>query len=255
MSLQRFFWLGAATLLGVAALTSIAAILGGDFGKTDRQIVGTSFSLLFGGSSGLLGIALSERRQLKWLGQLAAVAASIETVLILVAIWNGFDSDKLAHLAGTAVVLLLAQLLLTGQALIQKGSSPLLLSLTGVAVAVASAITISTFWDEGAGDTRGKALAVFWILAIVGFLATPIVNRLSRQAPLESARQVTPDALSLQEGSTSIAVIGDVDVVTAPTGATEGLVIGVDDGRLAVRFGGDRRRLEAGEEIQLRPRT
>jgi hypothetical protein len=144
---------------------------------------------------------------------------------------------------------------LTGQALIVKGSSPLLLSLTGAAVVIASAITISTFWNEGAGDAWGKAIAVFWILAIVGFLATPIVKKLSQQVPLENARQDMPDALDLQQDSTSIAVIGDVEVVTAPSGATKGLVIGVDDGRLVVRFGGGRRRLEAGEEIQLRPRT
>lgn len=255
MSLQRSFWIGAAALLGVAALTAIAAILKGDFSETDAKIVGTSFSLLVGGTSGLLGVVLGGRLRQASLGLLAAVAASIDTVLILVAIWNGFSSHTLAHLAGTAIVLLLAQFLLTGQALIVKGSSPLLLTLTGAAVAIASAITISSLWNESSGDTAGKAIAVFWILAIVGFLATPIVNKLSQQAPLESSRQVAPDALGLQQDSTSIAVIGDVDVVTAPSGTTEGLVIGVDDGKLVVRFGSGRRQLEAGDEIQLRPRT
>jgi len=254
MSLQRFFWIGAATLLGAAALTAIAAILKGDFSETDAKIVGTSFSLLFGGSSGLLGVALGGRLRQASLGQLAAEAASIETLLILVAIWSGFDSDTLAHWAGTAVVLLLAQLLLTGQALIHKGSSPLLLCLTGAAVVIASAITISTFWNENAGDTTGKALAVFWILAIAGFFATPIVNKLSQQAPLEDVRQDRPSAVEIPQDSTSIAVIGDVEVVAALSGATEGLIIGVDGGRLTVRFGGGRRQLEAGDEIQLRPR-
>jgi hypothetical protein len=255
MSLQRLFWVGAATLLGAAALTAIAAILKGDFSETDAKIVGTSFSLLFGGSSGLLGVALGGRLQQASLGQLAAVAASIETSLILVAIWNGFHSKTLAHLAGTAIVLLLAQFLLTGQALILKGSSPLLLSLTGAAAAIASAITISSLWRESSGDTMGKAIAVFWILAIVGFLATPIVNKLSQQTPLEDARQDRPSAVEIEQDSTSIAVIGDVEVVAAPSGATEGLIIGVADGRLTIRFGGGRRQLEAGDEIQLRPRT
>ena len=255
MSLRRLFWIGAATLLGAAALTAIVAILGGSFSETDAKIVGTSFSLLVGGASGLLGVALGGRLRQPSLGKLAAVAVSTETLLILVAIWNGFSSAALAHWAGTAIVLLLAQLLLTGQALILKGSSSLLLSLTGAAVAIASAITISALWSENAGDTRGKAIAVFWILAIVGFLATPIVNRLSQQAPLEDARQDRPSAIEIQQDSTSIAVIGDAEVVAAPPGATTGLVIGVEDGRLTVRFGGGRRQLEAGDEIQLRPRT
>ena len=255
MSLQRSFWIGAAALLGAAALTAIAAILRGDFSETDAKIVGTSFSLLLGGSSGLLGIALGGRRQLALLGQLVAAAASLETVLLLIAIWNGFNDETLGRWAGTALILLLAQLLLTGQALILRRDSPLLLSLTGAAVVFASATTISAFWSENAGDTRGKAIAVFWILSIAGFLATPIVNRLSQRLPLESVQQDLSGGLDLQQDSTSIAVIGDIEVVTTSPGTTQGLVIGVDDGRLTVRFGGGWRRLEAGDEIQLRPRT
>jgi hypothetical protein len=255
MSLRRLFWIGAATLLGVAALTGIAAILRGDFNDTDARIVGTSFSLLIGGSSGVLGIALGERRHLEPLGVLIAVAASIETILFLVAIWSNSDSSTLGRWVGTAGVLLLAQLLLTGQALILRGSSPLLLSLTGAAVVIASAITISAFWNENVGDARGKAIAVFWILAIVGFLATPIVNKLSQEASLEDARQDRPGAVEIPQDSTSIAVIGDVEVVAAPSGTTQDLVIGVEDGRLTIRFGGGRRQLEAGDQIQLRPRT
>jgi hypothetical protein len=254
MSLQRLFWIGAATLLGAAALTAIAAILKGNFSETDAKIVGTSFSLLVGGTSGVLGVALGERRHLEQLGLLVAVAASLETVLFLVAIWSNSDSETLGRWVGTAGVLLLAQLLLTGQALVLRGSSPRLLSFTGAAVVIASAITISAFWADNVGELRGKSIAVFWILAIVGFLATPIVNKLSRQAPLEDARQDQPSAIEIPPDSTSIAEIGDVEVVAAPSGATTGLIIGVEDGRLTIRFGGGRRQLEAGDEIQLRPR-
>lgn len=255
MSLQRLFWIGAATLLGAAALTAIAAILKGDFSETDARIVGTSFSLLFGGSSGVLGVALGECRHLEQLGLLVAVAASIETVLFLVAIWSNSDSETLGRWVGTAGVLLLAQLLLTGQALVLRGSSPLLLSLTGAAVVIASAITISVFWNEDVSDTRGKVIAVFWILSIAGFLATPIVNRLSQQAPFEDVQRESPAGSDLQQDSTSIAVIGDIEIVAAPPGTKQGLTIGIDDGKLIVRFGGGSRQLEAGDEIQLRPRT
>lgn len=259
MSLRRLFWIGAAALLGVAALTAIAAILRGDFSQTDVNIVATSFSLLLGSFSAFLGIALFERWHQAELGHLVALAASIETILLLIAIWIGIGSVALdywlANWAQTALVLLIAQILLTGQALIRKGNSPFLLPLTGVAVAFASAVTISAFWADNVGEIGGKSIAVFWILSVVGFLATPIANRLSQKAPLEDARRDQPSAIEIPQDSTSIAVIGSVEVFAAPSGTTQGLVIGIDDGRLAVRFGGGRRQLEAGEEIQLRPRT
>jgi hypothetical protein len=49
----RLFWLGAAVLLCIAALVAIVAVLTGEFGETQRRILGT-VGLLFACGSTVL---------------------------------------------------------------------------------------------------------------------------------------------------------------------------------------------------------
>ena len=55
---RRLFWIGAAVLLGVAALISIVALLRGEFTETDGKILGTLGAAFLAGSSSLAGLAL-----------------------------------------------------------------------------------------------------------------------------------------------------------------------------------------------------
>jgi peptidoglycan/LPS O-acetylase OafA/YrhL len=59
---RRLFWIGAAALLGVAALISIVALLRGEFTETDGKILGTLAAAFLAGSSSLAGHALIDRR-------------------------------------------------------------------------------------------------------------------------------------------------------------------------------------------------
>ena len=52
MRLRRLFWIGAAGLLGLAALISIVALLRGEFTETDGKILGTLGAALLAGSAG-----------------------------------------------------------------------------------------------------------------------------------------------------------------------------------------------------------
>ena len=68
----RLFWIGAAVLLGVAALVAVVAVLRGDFTETDGKILATLGTTLAAGGAALAGLALVERRDLAPLGWLVA---------------------------------------------------------------------------------------------------------------------------------------------------------------------------------------
>ena len=76
MKLRRLFWIGAAGLLGLAALISIVALLRGEFTETDGKILGTLGVAFLGGSSSLAGLALLDRRDLVPLGWAVVLGAS-----------------------------------------------------------------------------------------------------------------------------------------------------------------------------------
>ena len=77
MRLRRFFWIGAAGLLGLAALISIVALLRGEFTDTDGKILGTLAAAFLTGSGTLAGIALIERRDLPLLGWTVAAVSTV----------------------------------------------------------------------------------------------------------------------------------------------------------------------------------
>src|SRR6185436_4578478 len=60
MPLRRIFLLGAATIVSVAALVAIGAILNGDFGDTEGKIFATLATAFVAGSAAVAGIACLE---------------------------------------------------------------------------------------------------------------------------------------------------------------------------------------------------
>ncbi len=78
---SRVFWIGAAAILIAAALIAVAAILRGDFGETEAQILGTLLALLVAGATGISGLALVERREVPTLGWVAVGGAALCFVL------------------------------------------------------------------------------------------------------------------------------------------------------------------------------
>ncbi len=59
MTLRRGFWIGAAGLLGLAALISIVALVRGEFTETDGKILATLGAAFLAGSLALSGSRFS----------------------------------------------------------------------------------------------------------------------------------------------------------------------------------------------------
>jgi hypothetical protein len=61
VSLRRIFLLGAATLVSIAALVAIVAIVNGDFGDTEGKVFATLAAAFVAGPAAIAGIACLER--------------------------------------------------------------------------------------------------------------------------------------------------------------------------------------------------
>ena len=187
--LARVFWIGAAAILVVAALVALLAVLSGDFSDTDGRILGTLGAALLAGSTVIAGLALVERGGT--LSGWAAVTVALPAFAALVyAIWDfvfdgGGDSWRWGWAGALALVATLvaatARLLARTQWIVR------LAEVTGALAAVAAGVTIWAIWAEDPGDAAGRAIATLWILAGLGYLLVPVLQRFtsagSSQAP------------------------------------------------------------------------
>jgi hypothetical protein len=225
----RLAWMGAAAILVAAALVALAAVLKGDFSDTDGSILGTLAAVLYAGGALFAGLAVAERGQARLAGWALAAAAPVGFALILAVIWGAFDDGEDAgwRIAFSAIIVLLAGLLLCTALLLARGSVAYRLALAvggiGGVAAVMSVVAITR--DESVGDGYAKMLAAAWILTVLGYALVPVVSRAVRPASAPEERLV--------------AHLGEVELV-ATTRAVEGAVDPV---------------LRPGERLVLRHRT
>ncbi len=172
----RIFWIGAAGTLVLAALIGISSLLRSDFSDTDWQILLTLLTLLVSAGTAVAGLTVAERGLgIGW----AAVGLSVVAFIVIAAsTWDGFDSEDLAKLAGTAAFALAATLLGTTQLVLHRGHHTWLVVVTWVALALAAVTSTSALWSESDGDTW-KVAASFWIIGVVGWLNLPVLQRFS----------------------------------------------------------------------------
>ena len=190
LRLSRIFWIGAAAILIVAALIAVAAIVRGDFGETEAQILGTLLTLLVAGATAISGMALIERGAATWLGGAAIACAGAGFAVIAAAIWDEFSSDLLTRVAVSAMALVIAFLLLTTQRLLLRVARLAWLFYgTAVAAAVATGLSLVAIWEEEGGFAQ--AIAVFTILTGLGYLLLPVLQRFtSASAVPQTAERV-----------------------------------------------------------------
>jgi hypothetical protein len=172
--LARLFWIGAAALLCVAALVVLVALLRGRFTDTDARILLTVGALFLAGSAGIAGYALVERRTVSWFGWAAVASAPVWFVLLTAAIWSG----SLDRWSGTAVTLLVAELVLTTSVLMLRDRRfvPLVAATAG-ALVLTTFFAVVAIWSEDSGSALGKAIAAFAILTALGYFLTPVLQR------------------------------------------------------------------------------
>jgi hypothetical protein len=178
--LRRIFWIGAAAILILAALVAIAAVVRGDFSETDGKILGTLGSLLLCGALAVSGLSLVERRVVSALGWGSAATAAVGFVLLVAAIWSGFENETLSRWAGTILVVIVVTLLVVTSLLLLRGRRLLgLVAAEACALGIAGLIVVGAIWSDDMSEGAAKADAVFWILGVLAWLLVPVLQRFS----------------------------------------------------------------------------
>jgi hypothetical protein len=173
----RIFWIGAAGALALAALLAISMLLRGEVSDTDWQTLLTVLVLVVSAGTAVAGLTVAERGKYA-VGWTAVAVAGVAFLIIETAIWSAFDDDTLSKLAGTAAFGLVATLLALTQLVLHCGRHAWVVVVTWTAVALAFVSSASALWSENSEDTW-KIAASFWIVAAVGWLNLPVLQRFS----------------------------------------------------------------------------
>jgi hypothetical protein len=230
--LQRLFLLGAATLASVAALVAIVAVLNGDFGETEGKLFATLATAFVAGSTSIAGLACLARGVSRPVGALGIVLASAGFLLWAEQIWAEHDSETYWKLLGLVLTWTLATLIVTTTRLMTR-SPQLVRTLYRVTVAATAgaALVVSVMLLRESGD-GWQLFAVFLILALLGEVLTPILQRyvVTPAEPGAPAERV-------------LGIVGDAIVVAVRSAA----------GRRLVRVGGRDVALDEDEIVVVRP--
>src|SRR5262249_21495197 len=189
MSLRRIFLLGAATIVSIAALVAIAAIVNGDFGDTEGKIFATLATAFVAGSTAIVGIACLERGVSRPFAVLGVLLATFGFLLWADQIWDQHDSGGYWKLLGLLLAWALATPAGTTTRLMTRSQRvERTLFRATAAAAVGAGLTVSTMILRENGD-GWQLFAVLLVLALLGEALTPIVERYSAatsdQAPRE----------------------------------------------------------------------
>jgi len=177
MPLRRIFLLGAATIVSVAALVAIGAILNGDFGDTEGKIFATLATAFVAGSATVAGIACLEAAVARTFAGLGIGLAILGFVLWTEQIWAEHHSDGYWKLLGFILIWTLVLLIVTTTRLMTR--SPVLLRRlfpATAAAATAAGLTVTAMVLRENGD-GWQLFAIFLILALLGETLTPILQR------------------------------------------------------------------------------
>jgi len=212
---NRLFWIGAATLLVVAALIAIAAVVGGRFDEIDAKILGGLGTVLLAGSVLMLGATLQEMDGAHALGLAVVVVAPIFGVVCIAAIVDEFDSDRLANLAGLSYTLL-GGLLIAGSARVRIRDRERLMPyfwLLSLFLAVSAGLIANGIFTEDGDAVHWRLLGTTLILSVLVYLLLPVVGRMSetpvtgapRRVDLASGTRVRGVGVRLAEGTATLA--------------------------------------------------
>jgi mannitol-specific phosphotransferase system IIBC component len=215
----RIFWIGAAGALVLAALLGISALLRGEISDTDWQTLLTMLVLVVSAGTAVAGLTVTDRGH-STLGFAAVAVAGVAFFFIATAIWAKFDNETLSKLAGTAAFALMATLLGTTQLVLHRGQHTWVVVVTWAAALVAFVVSASALWSENSEDTWQIA-ASFWIIAAVGWLNLPVLQRFSAAGTPSTAERV-------------VAALDDIELVA--TRSANGIAVDLAPGeRLLLR--------------------
>jgi hypothetical protein len=214
----RVAWLGAAAILIVAALVALASIVRGDFSDTDGRILGSLAAVLYTGGALFAGLATVDRGR-QTIGWSLAGGAPLCFVILLPAIWNSFDeggNDDMWRWAWSAVLALLVGIMLaTALLLARTEGAEFLAFASGAGAGLAATLSIAAIWVNGGDDSWIKAIAAFWVLAVLAYVLVPIADRFGR-AGLPATERILAVLDGVELVATTTPGSGAIDPKLAP---------------------------------------
>jgi hypothetical protein len=178
---KRFVVTGLVCSIALNAALGIYALLAGEFGDLERQILLTSVTV---SGVGMLSLACgpARERRLVWplppAGSALAVAAGI---VYIVAIWLDSPSEALLKTGGTATVVAVVAThgSLLALATLAQRYRWALPGAIGLAIVLGGMIT-AVIWGEFDNESYGRAVGVVAVLLAAFTLLVPILHRASR---------------------------------------------------------------------------
>jgi hypothetical protein len=184
--MTRAAWAAIATAIGVAAGIAAVVVVLGPLGDTSLRTAFSAPAVLIAGATAVAGLALLDRSRLAPLGALVLIAAPLFAAAMLYGVWafQGDGGTEAIRWAYTGLTWSLATLIVATQLLLARARRlPLVLApAVAIATGIAAAFLTATLWSEGNHDARVKAFAAFGIIGFGGWLATPVLERVSRSA-------------------------------------------------------------------------
>jgi hypothetical protein len=186
MQLRRIFLLGAATLVSVAALVAISAILSGAFGETEGKIFATLATAFVAGSTAIAGIACLERGVSRPFGVAGVILAAGGFILWAEQIWAEHDSEGYWQFLGVVLAWTLATLIVTTTRLMTRSPQLVRTLFAGTAIAAVGAALVVSAMILGESGDGWQLFAVLLVLAVLGEILTPILQRYAVAAAEEA---------------------------------------------------------------------
>jgi hypothetical protein len=182
--MKRFVVIGLVGSIVLNAALGIYALVAGEFGDLERQILLTSVTV---SATGMLSLACgpARERRLVWPLPPAGTALAVGAGIIFVAaIWIDSPPDALVKSAGTATVaaVVAAHGSLLALATLTQRYRWVLPAAIALAIALGGMIT-ALIWGELDNDAYGRAIGVVAVLVAAFTLLVPILHRASRGLP------------------------------------------------------------------------
>lgn len=163
--------------VAIGSAFAIAALLGGDFGRTQGQIIATSFSLAGGSVLVLACTTAWERARLGPLPSIGSVAAAAGVAMLIVAIWGGPDSEELAKAIGTAFIVGAGIALLSLFELAHPARRyEWLVGAARVLVGIVGAYSMALVWWEDPAEWVIRIFGVFAVLLAAATISVPAMH-------------------------------------------------------------------------------
>jgi hypothetical protein len=181
---RRLLWSGVGVSLAALAVAAIVAVLAGSFGDTFWRTIGTVVILFSCGAAALAGNELVHREQLRPFGWAVLAVAPACAITLLVADWKQHISTTYGKGLLSAALVLLAALAVSTLRLVVDVETPATLVLfTGVTLCSAALVGLGVplIWIAHVPDAALKALLVLIVLVLLGYAATPVVQRLTHK--------------------------------------------------------------------------